>query len=137
MSRVRAASLAIAVLCVATAAYLQLAAQDAGRALDAERAARAGRFDEALDLARTVRRAPADLRARLTEARVLTAQGKGRRASDAYAAVARRDPNNWLVHWEWARQSAPLDLPAAIERLRRAKELNPLLPVQPGIERGN
>ena len=115
-------------MCAAIALYLQLAAHDAGLVREANDLAAAGRLDEAVRTARQVDRAPADLRARLTEARAHVFAGRPAQASRAYAEVARRDPNNWLVQYEWARATFRIDLPGAIERLRRARELNPRLP---------
>ena len=127
MTWARLASVATALLCLAAAVYLQQGAQAAGDAREATRAAREGRFEEAVRLAREVERAPADLRARLTEARALAAMRRLEAADAAYAAVARRDPNNWIVQLEWARATILIDFDAAVARLRRAHELNPRL----------
>lgn len=116
-------------MCASCALLLQLGAHDAAQTARAGELAAAGRLDEAIATAREVDRAPSDLRARLLEARALAVAGRTAQADRAYAQVAARDPNNWLVHYEWARATFRHDLDASIERLRRAKELNPLLPV--------
>lgn len=131
----RVVSLITAVLCAATAVYLQIGAGEADLARGAAEQAAAGRTERALETARKVDGAPADLRARLVEARSLVALGRTEQASRAYAEVARRDPNNWLVQYEWARATFEAEPEAALERLRRAKALNPLLPA-PRLEAG-
>lgn len=115
--------------CAAIAVYLQLGARDAGRVRAANDQAAAGRFAQAVSTARSVDSTPADLRAMHVEARTLALAGRPAAASRVYARIARRDPNNWLIQYEWARVSFRTEPVAAIARMRRAKELNPLLPV--------
>lgn len=90
----------------------------------------AGRFDAAVREAARVDRAPTDLRALTVIARAQTAAGNLEAADRAWAQVARRDPNNWRVHYEWARALGILrGSPAKTTRIyRRALELNPRLP---------
>ena len=93
----------------------------------------AGRFDAAVREAARVDRAPTDLRALTVIARAQTAAGNLEAADRAWAQVARRDPNNWRVHYEWARAVAILGGPP--ERrdaaFARAVELNPRLAPAP------
>jgi tetratricopeptide (TPR) repeat protein len=112
------------------AIFLALNGRDASLVRDANQAGRAGRFDEAVKTAARVTRAPADTRALLAEARAQTAARRLAPADAAWAAVARRDPNNWRVHYEWARALGSLggDRAKAARVYARARELNPRLP---------
>jgi tetratricopeptide (TPR) repeat protein len=126
----RVPSLVVAVVCALLAMFLALNGRDASLVRDANREGRAGRLDAALQTAGKVHRAPADLRALLATARAHTAAGRLPQADAAWAAVARRDPNNWRVHFEWARALGALDgdEAKAVRVYDRARELNPRLP---------
>jgi Flp pilus assembly protein TadD len=126
----RAPSLVVAVVCALLAIFLALNGRDASLVRDANREGRAGRFDVALQTAGKVHRAPADLRALLATARAHTAARRLGPADAAWAAVARRDPNNWRVHFEWARALGSLggDRDKAARVYARARQLNPRLP---------
>ena len=122
--------LLIATVCALVGGFLALNGRDASTVRRANEAGAAGRFDEAVRHAERVRRAPADLRALLAIARAHTAAGRPAQADRAWAAAARRDPNNWIVHYEWARALGLFRAdPARIARTyRRARDLNPRLP---------
>jgi tetratricopeptide (TPR) repeat protein len=120
----------VAVVCALLAIFLALNGRDASLVRDANDAGRAGRFDEVVSTADRVHRAPADLRALVAKARAHTGAGRLGQADAAWAAVARRDPNNWEVHYEWARALIFLggDREKAAAIYDRARELNPQLP---------
>ena len=101
---------------------------------DANELGAAGRYDAAIATARQVHRAPADAGALLVQARAQTAAGRLGAADAAWAAAARRDPNNWEIHFEWARAIASLqgDRAVALRHYARARELNPRLPALAG-----
>jgi Flp pilus assembly protein TadD len=117
-------------VCCVSAIFLGLDAHDASLVREANGQGARGDYDSALATAAKVHRAPAQLGAMLVTARTLSAQGRLPEADAAWAAVARRDPNNWHVHLEWARTIARLhgDGAAALSHYRRARELNPQLP---------
>ena len=116
-------------VCALLSIFLALNGRDASLVRDANAAGAAGRFDEAVATAARVRRTPADTRALVAIARAHTAAARLAAADRAWAAAARRDPNNWRVHYEWARAVAILggsaDRRDAI--YERAVELNPRL----------
>lgn len=120
----------VAVVCALLAIFLALNGRDASLVREANESGRAARFDEAITTADRVRRAPADLRALVAKARAHTAAGRLREADRGWAAVARRDPNNWEIHYEWARALIILDgdREKASAIYERARELNPQLP---------
>ena len=124
----------MAAVCALLAGFMALNGRDASMVRRANEAGAAGRFDDAVRHAERVNRAPADLRALLVIARAHTAAGRGAQADRAWAAVARRDPNNWVVHCEWARALGVVRAdPDRIARIyRRARDLNPRLPRPPG-----
>jgi predicted Zn-dependent protease len=126
----RLAVIGTVALCVVIALYLALAAGDASHVRRANEAGRAGHLEEALREARAVRRGPARTSALLVQARALTEQGRLRAADAAWRAVARRDPNEWQVHLEWAQALVRLggDRRAAVREYLRARALNPSLP---------
>jgi tetratricopeptide (TPR) repeat protein len=135
--RSRAGALAAAVVCALVAIYLGLQARDAATVRDADRLARGGQWDRAIAGVRDVTRAPSDLRALVVRARSLTALQRRDAADAAWRRVARRDPNNWQVHYEWARAVGLLggDPAAATRHYDRARELNPQLPPLPEPQR--
>jgi tetratricopeptide (TPR) repeat protein len=113
--------------------FLGLNGRDASRVRDANDAGARGNYDAAVAIAGQVHRAPAEVGALLATARALTGARRLRQADTAWAAVARRDPNNWQVHLEWARALVGLggDRAAAAAHYRRARQLNPRLPALP------
>lgn len=125
----RGPALVVAGVCALLAIFLALNGRDASLVRDANDAGRAGRFDEAIALAARVRRPPADLRALVATARAHTAARRLDAADAAWAAAARRDPNSWEVHYEWAHALFVLGAPRRriLEVYGRARELNPQL----------
>lgn len=120
--------------CLCAAGYLGVEARDAKRVERGNELARAGDYAGALREAATVRGAPAEVRALLLEANALFAARRYRAASRAFAALAKRDPNNWVVHAEWARVLVALGRQRAVRaRYDRARQLNPNLPRPPGV----
>jgi len=126
----RVPAIVTAVVCALVAIFLAVNARDASVLRQANEHGAAGRFGDAVAAAGRVRRAPADARALVAAARARTAAGELLAADRAWAAAARRDPNRWQVHFEWARALGVLrgDPAAAQRHYRRARALNPLLP---------
>jgi hypothetical protein len=123
------ASLA-ALVCVLVAIFLALNGRDASVVRTANEQGAAAHYDQAIATAQRVHRSPADLHALEVVARANTAAQRLHAADLAWAALARRDPNNWEVHYDWARslailRGAPEDIAL---HYRRARELNPRLP---------
>ena len=132
--RSRGPSVVISAVCILLAIFLALNGRDAAHVRNADQAGREGRFDEAVQIAGRAQRSPAQARALVTIARAHTAAGRLEEADQAWAAAARRDPNNWRVHFEWARAIGILQGPADRREAAyaRARELNPKLPPAPG-----
>jgi Flp pilus assembly protein TadD len=112
-----------------SAIFLALGARDAALVREANEQGARGDYDSALATAAKVHRAPAELGALLASAHALTAARRWPEADTAWAAVARRDPNNWQVHLGWARAAATAggDFAAARSHYQRARDLNPQL----------
>jgi len=137
MTGARLPSVAIAALCALTAIYLAQARNDAEVLREANQQGLAGRFDAAARTAHGLDRAPADARARLVEAHALEAARRPAAASDAYARAARRTPNDWVVHRDWAVLLNRLrDHRAASREIGRALALNPRMALPAGFVRG-
>ena len=129
----RLPAVGVAVVCALLAIFLALNARDASLVRDANRLGREGHYDAAARTAERVHRAPADVRALLARARAHPAARRLAAADTAWAELARRDPNNWRVHFEWSRAIGSLggDAAKAVRVYARARELNPRLPALP------
>jgi Flp pilus assembly protein TadD len=115
-------------VCALAAVYFGVHYRDAVRLRSANELGHAGRYDEALQKAEAISHVPEAGRALLVQAYALVALHRDRDASTAFAAAARRDPDNWRVHRDW---SLVLDRLGAHRRAvaerARAKSLNPRL----------
>lgn len=91
-----------------------------------------GRYAEAAREAASVTRAPAEASALVARARALTGEGRLAAADAAWERAARRTPNDWQVHFEWATAVFVLggDRARALRIYARARELNPFLPAR-------
>lgn len=114
------------------AVYFGLHAQDAREVRDAERLLLRGQLEAAADSAATVDRAPADARALVVRAHALGALGDFERADAAWQAAIRRDPNDWILEFEYARMLIRAGrFEAADRHIERARALNPQMRVTP------
>lgn len=129
-----AVAIAAALVCAALAAYLAMAARDERTLQRANALGAQGDAVGALRLARSVERAPATTRAHLTAAYAALAAGRPAEAITEFAAAARRDPDDWVIHRDWALALAATgQRDRAARRMTRAAQLNPRLRVPPGF----
>jgi tetratricopeptide (TPR) repeat protein len=128
--RDRLVALAVALVCGMLAIFLAFNGRDAVSVRKANELGAAGQYAAAVAEAEKVHSAPAEGGALLAKARALTAAGHLHPADAAWAAVARRDPNNWQAHFQWAQAVSVLGGSRAAVRAHyaRARELNPRLP---------
>ena len=125
-----------ALLCAVLAVYLVQSAADEDRLKRANERGAAGDLAGAIADARSVDRAPAAARARLTEAYALLEAGRTAEALKAFAAAARRDRDNWVVHRDWAIALVRAgEVERGKRRMARAAQLNPRLRVPLGFPR--
>jgi Flp pilus assembly protein TadD len=125
-----------AVVCLLGAVYLEVERRDQVRLKDANELGRKGNYLVAAREAERVSRAPADGRALLVRAYALAGARRDRQASDAFAAAARRDPNNWVIHRDWALLLQRLgNVRRARAEMGRALGLNPRMQLPPGFIR--
>jgi Flp pilus assembly protein TadD len=128
--------MAAGVVCLLAATYFALERRDAERLRDANIAGAHGRFSQAVDASRAVKRAPAQARALLVEARAQRALGHRAAARRAFEQAARRDPNNWEIHRDWAILLSGLgDRAGAGRQMSRALSLNPRMTLPAGFVR--
>ena len=122
----------VGLLCIVAVIYLLAAQHDASRLASANRQDAAGHYAAALDSARHVSRTPAKDRAMLVEAYALESLGRTGAADRAYAEAAKADPNNWVLHRDWALLLAHAGQTGrARQEMNRALELNPLMEMPP------
>lgn len=132
----RAVTLVVAALCAGLAGYLALSARDERTLREANRLGAAGEPAAALRKAAEVTRAPAGTRARLTEAYAALAANRPDVAVRAFAAAARRDRENWVVHRDWALALVRAGhVERGRRRMARAVALNPRMRVPYGFPR--
>ena len=126
--RHRLLALALAAVCLLTAAWLAAHARDEARVRDANALGIAHRYADAIAEARPVTRTPTSGRAALVQGHAHAALGQWLLAAQAYHQAARRDPDNWEIRRSWAYALLRSgDLRAARRQYARARELNPKL----------
>lgn len=132
--RARLTAIAAGAVCLLTAVYLGANDRDADRVRDADQRGAAGDYAGALRVARDVSAPPQDARALLIQAYALQALGRRPQASRAFARAAARDPNNWVIHRDWAILLAQLGRRTqARDEMTRALALNPRMALPTGF----
>jgi len=126
--------MAAGAVCLLSALYLAANDRDADRVRDADRLGAAGDYAGALRVARDVSAPPQDARALVVQAYALHALGRRPQASRAFARAVARDPNNWVLHRDWAVVLAQLGRRAqAGDEMSRALALNPRMSLPAGF----
>lgn len=116
--------------CLLAALYLGISAQQASLVSDADELVAAGEPREALVKAREASRFPAAADAQLVQAYALDQRGDYDAAAQAFERAAQREPENWVIHRDWAVVLAQAgDEEGARREITRAVELNPRMEV--------
>lgn len=112
------------------ALYLGISAQQASLVSDADELVAAGEPREALAKAHQASRFPAAADAQLVQAYALDQLGNYDGAAQAFERAAQREPENWIIHRDWAvALAAAGDEEGARREITRAVELNPRMEV--------
>jgi Flp pilus assembly protein TadD len=132
----RLATAGASLVCLLAGLYLAQARHDAQLLKEANHLGLARQYEEAVTTARMVKRPPSDAQALAVQAYALERLDRPRAASLAYERAVRRDPNNWILHRDWAVLLASLGKRRqAAQEMGLALRLNPRLELPPGFTR--
>ena len=132
----RLATAGASLVCLLAGLYLAQARHDAELLKQANHQGLTRQYEEAVATARQIKRPPSDARALAVEAYALQRLGRPRAASIAFEKAVRRNPNDWVLHRDWAVQLASLgQRRQAAKEMGRALQLNPRLALPPGFTR--
>jgi len=109
--------------------YLAVHREDASHLREATELSEGGFQAKALGEADQVSRRPAETRALLLRASAYRASGRQAQALDAFALAADRDPNNWIIHRDWA-----VELRASGRRRAAARQMGVALGLNPRLD---
>lgn len=124
-------------MCALGAIYLAGQRQQADHVRDANELGAAGKYAQALRAARRVRGAPQEAEAIRVQAYALAAERRYAEASRAFAVAVTRNPNNWVLHRDWAIVLRALGRRSASSReLSRALIMNPRMAIPAGFTVG-
>lgn len=134
--RGRLAAIGAAAVCVFAALYLTQQRREAGRVQAASEAGSAGEYGTALRLAGEVSDPPHDAEALRIRAYALIYLSRFAAASQAFGAAVARNPNDWVLHRDWAIVLRFLGKRSLSRReISRALALNPRMALPPGFIR--
>jgi Flp pilus assembly protein TadD len=126
----------VAATCVMLAALLFINQRQAERLDDALASYYRGDHAGALRQASDVTRAPSRGLALLVAGSSLALRNRPAEASRVYSLAVHRDPNNWVLHRNWAVVLAALGKRSEASReMAKAVQLNPLLTLPPTFVR--